>query len=72
MIRQRYLSLLLTMALSLLSIAASPLQEVGSMEIAWWVWLILISVFLLIAFVVFIMLDWGDARDQGPDQGREE
>jgi type VI protein secretion system component VasK len=72
MIRQRSLSLLLAMALSLLSMAASPLQEVGSIEIAWWVWLIVISVFLLIAFVVFITLDWGDARDQGSDQGSEE
>lgn len=71
MIRHRTLTLLLAMILSLLSVAAAPLQAGELPEIAWWVWLVVISLFLLIAFVVFIALDWGEARERGSDEGGE-
>jgi heme/copper-type cytochrome/quinol oxidase subunit 2 len=69
---RRYFSLLLLIILNLLSVAAAPQQAEGSLEIPWWVWLIVISVFLLIAFVVFISLDWREAngRDENDDRHR--
>lgn len=71
MLRYRTLSFLLAMILGLLSVAAAPQQDGGSLQIAWWVWLVVIALILLVAFVVFIMLDWGAARDQGSDDGGE-
>lgn len=71
MIRRRTPSLLLVIGLSLVSVAASPLQAGESLQIPWWAWLVVISVFLLIAFVVFISLDWGEARERGTEDGSE-
>lgn len=72
MVGHRTLSLLLATSLSLASLAASPLQAGESLQIAWWVWLVIISLFLLIAFVVVIALDWGEAEERGADESRED
>lgn len=61
MIRRHTRPLLLAIALSLLSVAAAPQQAGETFQIAWWVWLVVISLFLLIAFIIFISLDWGEA-----------
>lgn len=47
---------------------AAPLQAGESLEIPWWVWLVAISVFLLITFIVFISLSWRDSPDSAVDQ----
>lgn len=68
MIRRHTLSLLLAIILSLLSIAAAPQQAGESFEIAWWVWLVVIGLFLLITFIIFISLDWGGAAEDENDE----
>lgn len=72
MIRHRTLSLLLATCLSLVSVAASPQQAGESLTIPWWVWLVVISVFLLIAFVVVVSLDWGEAKGRGAEESAED
>lgn len=71
MLRHHTLLFLLAMILSLLSVAAAPYQAGDSLQIAWWVWLVVIALLLLVAFIVFIVLDWGEARDRGSDEGGE-
>lgn len=46
---------------------AAPLQAGPSLQIPWWVWLVVISLFLLITFIVFIMLSWRQSADSTSD-----
>ena len=76
---RRYLSRLVVLAIgpfvmmALPRVALAAPQQAGqSLNIAWWVWLVAIALFLLIAFVIFISLDWGDAaqRRHNEDESR--
>lgn len=67
MIRRQPLSLLLATILSLLSVAAAPQQAGDTLQIGWWVWLVVIGLFLLITFIIFISLDWGGAVEHEDD-----
>lgn len=75
MLGQHNLSRVLASGLALLSLVvvprtvmAAPLQAGQSLEIPWWVWLVVISLFLLISFIVFISLSWRDSPDSAVDQ----
>ncbi|MFW6068058.1 MAG: hypothetical protein ACOC9E_00600 [Chloroflexota bacterium] len=65
--RRQTQPMLLAIILGLLSIAAAPQQAGETFEISWWVWLVVISLFLLITFIVFISLDWGEAARREED-----
>ncbi|HSM58761.1 MAG TPA: hypothetical protein VK879_21580 [Candidatus Sulfomarinibacteraceae bacterium] len=60
----------LVAALSLASLAAVPAQLGQALGIPWWVWLVVISVLLLLAFAIILFFDWGDAagREQNGDE----
>lgn len=46
---------------------AAPLQG-GGLEIAWWVWLLVIGLFLLISFIIVVLLAWRDPSNKRLDE----
>lgn len=60
----------LVAALSPATLAAVPAQLGQALDIPWWVWLVVISVLLLLAFAIILTFDWGDAagREQNSDE----
>lgn len=67
---RHYYKLLLISALALFSLAATRQQGEGALNLAWWIWPVLIAVILLFTFVVLVAMDWRGAGSQG--EGEEE
>lgn len=47
---------------------AAPLQAAPDLAIPWWVWLVVITVFLIVTFIIFIWLAWRDPSNSSPDE----
>lgn len=54
------------------TVMAAPLQAGQPLEIPWWVWLVVISLFLLVTFIIFISLSWRDSADSAVDQNERK
>ncbi|MFW5940903.1 MAG: hypothetical protein ACOCXI_03805 [Chloroflexota bacterium] len=54
----------------LVALAAVPAQVSEIFGLPWWVWLVVISVLLLLAFAIILSLDWSSAGSR--EQNKEE
>jgi hypothetical protein len=66
---RRIVGLAATFLVALTLIAAAPQQEGGDFLAGrWWIWLIVISLFLLISFVLVVGAAWRESGQQSGDE----